>query len=99
MRSSRSRSPTDAVCRPSWAGVTVTVVTVSWTSAAWIQDRWIVRIGEARFIRAGYCSLAVGVVVVAFGAQPDAVPYWLIHVGGRCSRGSGWASPMRHTRN
>ncbi|MEP6298965.1 MAG: MFS transporter, partial [Ilumatobacter sp.] len=61
--------------------VAVTVVTVSWTSAAWIQDRWIVRLGEARFIRAGYCSLAMGIAVVALGAQPDAVPYWLIHVG------------------
>jgi hypothetical protein len=61
--------------------VAVTVVTVSWTCAAWIQDRWIIRLGEARFIRAGYCSLAIGVVIVAFGARPDAAPFWTIHVG------------------
>jgi len=61
--------------------VAVTVVTVSWTCAAWMQDRWIIRLGEARFIRAGYCSLALGVVIVAVGARPDAAPFWTIHVG------------------
>ncbi len=63
-------------------GVAVTIVTVSWTGAAWVQDRWITRLGEARFVRAGYVSLATGVLVVAAASLPDLLPVWLIHVGG-----------------
>ena len=61
--------------------IAVTAVTITWTTATWIQDRWIVRLGEARFIRAGFTSLSIGVVVVVIGAQPDLVPFWVIHVG------------------
>lgn len=62
--------------------VVVTAVTVCWTIATWIQDRWIVRLGEARFIRAGFAVLTVGVLTAAAGALPDLLPYWFIHLGG-----------------
>lgn len=61
--------------------VAVTVGTVSWTAATWIQDRFIARLGEARFVRAGYAVLVTGVVVVAAGSVPDGLPFWTIHLG------------------
>ncbi len=54
---------------------------MSWTIATWIQQRWIGRLGEARFVRSGYLLLAPGVLVVAVASLPDLVPFWLIYVG------------------
>jgi MFS family permease len=64
------------------ASIAVTVVTVSWTAGAWIQQRWIGRLGEAWFVRAGYLLLAPGVAVAAIASLPDGLPFWLVHVGG-----------------
>jgi hypothetical protein len=63
------------------ASIAVTVATVSWTAATWIQQRWIGQLGEAWFVRAGYLFLATGVVVVAIGSLPDAAPFWSIYLG------------------
>ena len=62
-------------------GIAVTVATLAWTSGAWVQERWIVRTGEAFFVRTGYLVLAPGIAVVAVAAMPDVVPFWLIHIG------------------
>jgi MFS family permease len=61
--------------------IAVTVATVCWTAATWIQDRWIGRLGEARFIRSGFSILFVGIVVVGAAAVPDGMPFWTIHIG------------------
>jgi MFS family permease len=61
--------------------IAVTVATLSWTSGTWIQQRWITRTGEAYFVRCGYLVLAPGIAVVAVASLPDAVPFWVIHVG------------------
>ncbi len=63
------------------ASLAVTVGAVSWTVATWIQQRWIGRLGEARFVRAGYLLLAPGILLVAVASLPDLVPFWLIYVG------------------
>jgi MFS family permease len=63
------------------ASIAVTVGTVSWTAATWIQQRWIGDLGEAWFVRAGYLFLAPGIVVVAIASLPAAVPFWLVYVG------------------
>jgi MFS family permease len=65
--------------------VAVTVATVSWTTATWIQDRWIGRLGEARFVRAGYLSLLAGITIVAVASIPDGLPFWTIHLGAAAS--------------
>ena len=57
------------------------LATLAWTSGAWVQERWIVRTGEAFFVRIGYLVLAPGIAVVAVAAIPDLVPFWVIHVG------------------
>ena len=64
------------------ASIAVTVTTVSWTLGSWIQQRWIARLGEAWFVRAGYLMLAPGVALAAVASLPDGLPFWLIHVGG-----------------
>lgn len=63
------------------ASLAVTVGTVSWTVATWIQQRWIGRLGEAWFVRTGYLLLAPGILVVAAASLPDLVAFWLIYVG------------------
>ena len=64
------------------ASIAVTVTTVSWTIGTWIQQRWIARLGEAWFVRAGYLLLAPGVALAAITSLLDGAPFWLIHVGG-----------------
>lgn len=64
------------------ASIAVTVTTVSWTAGSWIQQRWIARLGEAWFVRAGYLMLAPGVALAAVASALDGMPFWLIHVGG-----------------
>ena len=61
--------------------VAVTMATLSWTIGTWIQDRWIVRTGEAHFVRLAYAVLAPAIVVVALGAIPGFLPFWVIPVG------------------
>ncbi len=68
--------------RTSLAGVVaVTAATVAWTSAAWVQQRFIGRLGEAWFVRAGYLLLLPGIAIVAVASMPDVLPFWMIHVG------------------
>jgi hypothetical protein len=64
------------------ASVAVTTTTVSWTIGAWIQQRWIGRLGEAWFVRAGFLVLAPGVALAAVAAVLDGVPFWWVHLGG-----------------
>ena len=62
-------------------GVAVTVATLGWTGAAWVQQRYIVRTGEAFFIRISYLFVVIGLSTIAVSSAVDAIPFWLIHVG------------------
>ncbi len=74
------------------ASIAVTVTTVSWTAGAWIQQRWVERLGEAWFVRAGYLLLVPGVAVAAVASLAGAVPFWLVHLGGAAAGlGMGFA--------
>ena len=44
------------------AGIALTVATLTWTGAAWIQARYVIRLGAGRFVTAGFA-----IVLVAFG--------------------------------
>ena len=73
---------TEARGASTFAGsVAVTVATLGWTAATWIQQRFITRTGEALFARAGYLAITPGIVVVALASTNDALPFWMIHVG------------------
>lgn len=59
----------------------VTAATMGWTSAAWIQQRHIVRTGEAYFVRISYVFVSIGLSVIAVSAAVHGAPFWCIHVG------------------
>ncbi|HEU4842414.1 MAG TPA: MFS transporter [Ilumatobacteraceae bacterium] len=80
--------------------VAVTMATLSWTVGTWIQDRWIGRTGEAHFVRLAYAVLLPAIVVVALGAMPDLLPFWVIPVGwafGGLGIGLGYAAHSQLT--
>ena len=54
------------------AGVALTGATLGWTSAAWIQQRWILTAGPRRVVATGFAFLAVGIagMVGALGELP-----------------------------
>jgi MFS family permease len=55
------------------SGVVLTAATLSWTGGAWVQARWIGRIGAPRFVRIGFATVAVGILGFAAILSP-AVP-------------------------
>ncbi len=55
------------------AGIVLTAATLSWTAGAWIQARWIDRIGARRLISAGFATVAIGIAATATVLSP-AVP-------------------------
>ena len=58
--------------QPTWvAGVALTGATLGWTTAAWIQQRWIHTAGPRRVVATGFTFLAVGIAGM-FGALGDA---------------------------
>jgi MFS family permease len=62
-------------------GVAVTAATLGWTGATWIQQRYIVRTGEAFFVRISYLFVVIGITTLAVSSAVDAIPVWLLHVG------------------
>jgi MFS family permease len=62
-------------------GVAVTAATLGWTGATWIQQRYIVRTGEALFVRVSYLFVVIGITTLAVSSAFDTIPVWLIHVG------------------
>jgi MFS family permease len=62
-------------------GVAVTSATLGWTGATWIQQRHIVRTGEAYFVRLSYLFLTIGLSVIAAVSAIDSAPFWGIHIG------------------
>jgi MFS family permease len=66
-------------------GVAVTAATLGWTGATWIQQKHIVRTGEAYFIRFSYLFVTIGLSTVAVAAALQQIPFWLIHIGAAIS--------------
>jgi MFS family permease len=56
-------------------GVALTLVTISWTIAAWVQERVVHRIGPRRVVGIGFALVSVGVALLfgALGPLPIAV--------------------------
>jgi MFS family permease len=62
--------------QPTWvAGVALTAVAISWTGAAWVQERYVHRVGPRRLVTIGFACMAVGILGMfgALGPLPMAV--------------------------
>jgi len=46
-------------------GLAYTAATLAWTGGAWLQARWIDRVGAARFVALGFAVVAVGTAATA----------------------------------
>jgi MFS family permease len=66
------------------AGVALTCTTITWTAAAWVQERLISRVGPRRLVRIGLLFVALGTVLLfgALGSLPIAVAALVWGVGG-----------------
>ncbi len=53
------------------AGIALTAATLTWTAGAWIQARYIGRLGPRRLVAAGLVLLLVGIAVLALVLLPD----------------------------
>lgn len=54
---------TDVRGQPGWvAGAALTMATLTWTTAAWVQQRIVHRVGPRRLVRLGFLAVAVGTV-------------------------------------
>jgi MFS family permease len=54
---------TDVRDQPGWvAGLALTVATITWTAAAWVQQRVVHDLGPRRLVRIGFLALAAGTV-------------------------------------
>ena len=54
-----------------FTGVALTIATLSWSGAAWVQSRLIERFGPARFAQAGFLVVAAGTAGAATVLLPD----------------------------
>ena len=63
---------------PLLIGVSVTLTTLAWTTAAWVQERLVQDVGARRLVMAGHAIVLVSVGVTALGLFPSvplAVPF------------------------
>jgi MFS family permease len=66
------------------AGVALTCTTITWTAAAWVQERMIHRVGPRRLVQVGLLLVALGTVLLfgALGSLPIPVAVLVWGVGG-----------------
>jgi MFS family permease len=76
-----------------YTGIVLTLSTLSWTAAAWVQERFVRRLGPRAFVRTGFVLIVVGIAGVAAALEPS-VPMWTIVVAwsvGSFGMGSAFA--------
>ncbi len=62
-----------------YTGIVLTLSTLSWTAAAWVQQHFVHRLGPRFFVRLGFGFIAVGIIGVASMLSPS-VPVWTVVV-------------------
>jgi len=56
-------------------GVSLTATTILWTTGAWIQERWVRRVGPRRLLKIGFALTGVGTLGLLGALGP--LPLWL----------------------
>jgi MFS family permease len=65
--------------RPTWvAGIALTGATLGWTTAAWIQQRWILSAGPRRVVTTGFAFLAVGIAGMVAALADLPIPLCIV---------------------
>jgi MFS family permease len=62
-----------------YTGIVLTLSTLSWTAAAWVQQHYVHRRGPRFFVRLGFAFIAFGIAGVAALLSPS-VPVWTVAV-------------------
>jgi len=62
-----------------YTGIVLTVSTLSWTAAAWVQQHYVHRLGPRFFVRLGFACIAFGIAGVAAVLSPS-VPVWTVAI-------------------
>jgi MFS family permease len=76
---------------PSEAGIALTAGTLTWTVGAWLQARWIGRLGPARFVGLGMTIVVVGIGAIALVLSPAVPVAWAVPAFGIAGFGMGLA--------
>jgi MFS family permease len=53
------------------AGLPLTAAALTWTAAAWIQERFVLRVGPRTFVRVGLLIIACGIALMIVVARTD----------------------------
>ena len=53
------------------AGIALTVATLTWTAAAWVQARYVVRLGAGRFVTACFAIVLLAIALLALVLSPS----------------------------
>ncbi|HLY14833.1 MAG TPA: MFS transporter [Candidatus Limnocylindrales bacterium] len=54
----------------SLAGIALTVATLTWTGAAWVQARYVLRLGAGRFVTACFAIVLLAIAILALVLSP-----------------------------
>jgi len=73
------------------AGAALTSATLAWTGAAWIQARYVLRLGARLFVRTGLAILILGVASTAATLLPEVPPALAVLTWGVAGFGIGLA--------
>lgn len=71
--------------QPTWvAGLSLTICTICWSVAVWVQERWILRVGPRRVVGVGFVLLAISILLMfgVIGSLPIPLSIGVWGIGG-----------------
>ncbi|MSO86420.1 MAG: MFS transporter [Acidimicrobiia bacterium] len=71
--------------QPTWvAGLSLTICTLCWSVAVWVQERWILRVGPRRVVGVGFALLSISIALMftVLGSLPIPLAVCVWGIGG-----------------
>ena len=71
--------------QPTWvAGLSLTICTICWSVAVWVQERWILRAGPRRVVGVGFALLTISIALMftVLGSLPIPLAVCVWGIGG-----------------